>query len=133
MTHTVESTSVWEKRLADNGMGDLLDRFLANGWDTMANFAYAAGFAPNTSDDTPFVQGIVVPLLGEPPFNLSTPEGARAQTLIPKLRKLYWESYSMMSAHMEMKITQPPDNLRPRPMPMEERVARMKEMKRMNL
>ena len=60
------------------------------GWDTFGTFGYATAYVPGTtSDDSPLINKVIEPLLGDPEHSLA-----------PKLRKLYVESKHSMQCRV---------------------------------
>jgi hypothetical protein len=83
------------------------------GWETMANFAFSTSYAPGQADDSNFIEGVLVPILGD---------GASPQAAA--LRRLFFESYTMNVAEMRRKLERT-DEDPPRRLPLAEKAARL--------
>ena len=91
----LDREDVFFRRILDLGLGDLLDRFKAKGFVTHNAFAFASDFTPGmggASDQT-----LTPMLLAE------LAEGK--DELLPSLRRLWWESWSLVSADMESRAS----------------------------
>ena len=86
----VEPKIVFSAQLDKMGLADLKPKFVAKGWETMADFAFAySGF--KEPDPVAFHKEILVPLLGE-----------EDSPLAPKIRRLFSACYFAAAADMEM-------------------------------
>ena len=66
MSDALESTVVFAARLQKLGLGEFINGFTAEGWNTYGEFAFAVNYTPGQGDDTKFVDEVIVPILGEP-------------------------------------------------------------------
>ena len=80
---SLDSTAVFAKRVEELKLGPVLNDMLLKGWDTMGAFAFSCSFAPGNSDDSVFIQEVVVPLLGDADHNLKL-----------QLRRTFFESHT---------------------------------------
>ena len=53
---SLDSTTVFAKRVEELKLGLVLDDMLLQGWDTMGSFAYSCSFTPGSPDDSVFIQ-----------------------------------------------------------------------------
>ena len=83
-----ESATVFFARAAELGLGDLKSRFEARGWCSFADFAFACSDFKN-SNPAIFEEEVIKPLVGED------------VSRIPKIRRLFMQSYIVGSAEME--------------------------------
>ena len=61
----LDSTAVFHDRLAELKLGDLAEKFVANGWDTIANFAFSVPTTGGSADNELFMSRIVETIAGE--------------------------------------------------------------------
>ena len=91
-----ESETVFFARLEELGLGDLKSKFQEFGWTSFADFAFACSDFKN-SDPKLFQSEVIEPLVG-------------AETnRIPRIRRLYMQSYVVGSAEMERYANPQPD------------------------
>ena len=90
------------------------DSVVAQGWDTMAKFAFACPQAPGVGDDAIFRRDVVTPVLGPAPL-----AGAMAS-----LRRLFFEAYTLVASDMKSRVERTDDDP-PKKMPRVERQARL--------
>ena len=112
----LDSTAVFSARLIALGLGDLTNDMAIVGYNTLANFAFAANYTPNAPDDSAFQAEVIIPLLGE--------DRAR----IPALRRLHFEANVMFSAEMHQRTVRGEDAA-PRRLAPAERAARFAALK----
>lgn len=99
MASLIESEAVFSSRLRACGLEAYEAAFAAKGWKTLSTFAFASSWAPGSGDDTAFVNQVLRPILG----------GAdHADT--PKIRKLYFEAFTMVAADLRSKLEAGPDS-----------------------
>ena len=91
---------------------------LLKGWDTMGSFAFSCSFAPGNSDDSVFIQEVVVPLLGD-----------ADHTLKPQLRRLFFESYTQAALDVQRRAAPSDEAEKPKRLPAPERLARLRLLK----
>ena len=117
MAGALDSKAFFFERVGVIGLGDVKDRFIELGWDSMANFAFSANYVPGRSDDTPLIDDVVVPLLGD-----------RADPRKAKVRRLFFEAYAMAAQDVTRRVSQPDADDKPKKLPLAERAARFSEM-----
>jgi hypothetical protein len=98
--------------LADAEVADVI----AAGWTTMGEFAFSSA-APGSANDQAFVADVVRAI-----FPLAT------QALISKMRRLYFEAYTIMLADTRARVERRDDEP-PRKMPRVERESRITAVK----
>ena len=99
MASLIESEAVFSSRLRACGLEAYEAAFAAKGWKTLSTFAFASSWAPGSGDDMAFVNQVLRPILG----------GAdHADT--PKIRKLYFEAFTMVAADLRSKLEAGPDS-----------------------
>ena len=92
---SVESTVVFQARVAALGLEELWNTMTTLGFTNYQRFAFATHFAPGGPDDQ-FVNDIVVPLTG----NESSP-------LKSALRHLLFEAYTLVVADTRRRMEKP--------------------------
>ena len=98
MASIIESEAVFEARLRACGLETRAADFKARGWSTLSTFAFSSSWAPGTGDDSNFVAQVLRPLLG-----------SATHVDVPKVRKLYFEAYTMVAADLKSKLDAGPD------------------------
>eukprot|EP00438_Fugacium_kawagutii_P031543 Skav209364 [mRNA] locus=scaffold1388:122952:124220:- [translate_table: standard] len=93
MASLIESEAVFAARLKALGLESLLPTFVGKGWKTMSTFAFASSWTPGVGDDSAFKSKVLVPLLGD-----------EDHQDVPKVRKLYYECYTMVAADLRSRI-----------------------------
>ena len=61
----LDATAVFHDKLAELKLGDLAEKFAANGWDTIANFAFSVPTTGGSADNELFMSRIVKTIAGE--------------------------------------------------------------------
>ena len=62
----LDSEAYFESRCAAVGLSAAHVALMREkGWGTMANFAFSTSYAPGQADDTKFIEGVLVPILGD--------------------------------------------------------------------
>ncbi len=89
----------------------------AQGWLTLANFAFASSWTPGQSDDKDFVDRVIVPVLNDPRHS----SGA-------KIRRLMFEAFTLTVLDLSQTVTRTSDDP-PQRLSAPERAARMKKLK----
>ena len=113
----LDSESVFQTRTAQFGISpDLLAEMKKRGWCTFASFAFSSTYSPGQSDEKPFVDGVLVPLLG-----------SATHADAPKLRRLLFEAFAMTAADMKSRTERSSEDT-PRRFPQAERAARLKRL-----
>jgi hypothetical protein len=115
---SLDSTAVFAKRVEELKLGPVLNDMLLKGWDTMGSFAFSCSFAPGNSDDSVFIQEVVVPLLGDADHNLK-----------PQLRRLFFESYTQAALDVQRRAAPSDEAEKPKRLPAPERLARLRLLK----
>ena len=116
----LDSTAVFANRMAALGLQDLCDAFDTKGWNTVGNFAFAAGTSNGGGvDDATFNLRVVHPLFGD-----------ADDPRIPTLRRLHFECYMTMISEIQSRTTRNDDDLRPRALPGPERAMRLNALRR---
>ena len=94
----VDSKAVFQGRAKAIGVPDAVVRAMTiRGWTTIATFAYATTYVPGSQDDAPLRDGILTPLLGDPNHQHA-----------PLLRRLFFESFTLMSAELKSRVERDP-------------------------
>jgi hypothetical protein len=81
----MDSKAVFAQRVSELGLTAFSNEFIARGWDTHGNFAFASTYVPGAADDTKFVEQVVMPLLA-----------AADHVKVTAVRRLFYESYTIM-------------------------------------
>lgn len=119
MASLIDSEAVFTARLRALGLDGIQGEFDRRGWKTMSTFAFASSWTPGVGDDTAFRTKVVVPLLG-----------GQDHVDVPKLRKLYFECYTMVAADLKGRLESgPEDSTKLRKLPVAERKARWETVK----
>ena len=108
----LDSEAAFASRLVDLGLGTYRSALQALGWATAGSFAFSCNYTPGGIDETSFVDVVVVPILG-----------SAAHPLKSSLKRLHFESYTLMLSEMKRKIERVEDDA-PRRLPPPEREAR---------
>ena len=88
----LDSTAVFQERLAELKLGDLAEKFNENGWDTIANFAFSVPTTGGSADNELFMSRIVTTIAGE---------GSPRETA---LRRLFYECYTIAASDMRRRL-----------------------------
>ena len=115
MTGVVDSQATFEDKVKSLGLGDFLPKLNALGFKTLGEFAFAENFTPGSSDDSKWMANVAKPILGE------------NMTLVPKLRRLFFEAYTLMASDMKVRVERTDDD-KPRKLTLPERTARKKKI-----
>ena len=83
-----------KKKISQYGLAEYAEAFTAYGWSNMAEFAFSATFQPGAPYEAPFINEVVVPILGEE----SHPKKA-------SLRRLLFDSFTAMAADAQRVAT----------------------------
>ena len=111
----VDSVAAFKARVEEIGLGDLYAKFVDNGFDSHAAFAFSSSYQPSQSDEKPFIDNVITPLVGE--------EKRRR----PMIRRLFFESFALVTASMREKV-EATDEDRPKKMSNEELQERRKKV-----
>ena len=119
MASLIESEAVFTGRLKACGLEAYAAEFQRRGWRTLSTFAFSS--SSGTGDDGNFVESVVRPILGDAGY-----------VDVPKIRKLYFEAYTMVAADLKSKLDHGPDaeGQKAKKMAPVERKARWEEVKR---
>lgn len=98
MASLIESEAVFSGRLKACGLEAYASEFHRRGWRTLSTFAFSSSWAPGSGDDQSFIDSVVKPVLRDP-----------AHADVPKMRKLYFEAYTMVAADLKSKLDHGPD------------------------
>ena len=99
-------------------------KFLDAGWDTLGEFAFSVAFQPGAGATEEQLEKIVYTvILKDAAADILERDKAR-------VRRLYWEAYTMASAAMARKLTADGETEKPRPLPLEERTFRLQAIKK---
>ena len=86
----VDSEAVFKARAQQIGLKeDVIEAMASKGWTTFATFSFSSTYVPGAPDDATFLSKVVGPLLG-----------AEDHRDGPKLRRLVYESYTIMASEM---------------------------------
>lgn len=119
MATLIESEAVFQARLKAMGLERMIGEFSRRGWGKMSTFAFASSWTPGVGDDTSFKNKVLTPLLG-------SEDHADA----PKVRKLYFESYTMVAADLKSKLdVGTEDAAKVKKLPIAERKSRWETVK----
>jgi len=119
MATLIESEAVFQARLKAMGLEGMIGEFTRRGWGKMSTFAFASSWTPGVGDDSSFKNKVLIPLLG-------TDDHADA----PKIRKLYFESYTMVAADLKSKLdVGTEDAAKVKKLPIAERKSRWEAVK----
>jgi hypothetical protein len=108
----MDSKAVFAQRIGELGLAAFTNDFIAKGWDTHGNFAFASTYVPGSADDNRFVAQVVLPLLA-----------AADHVKVTAVRRLFYESYTIMVADLKHRIERT-DEEPARKLPNAERTAR---------
>ena len=111
MAATVDSKATFKARVVEFGLGDLYEKMVDRGLVTYAAMAFSCACTPGSGDEKPFIDQVVTPLVGE--------NVARR----PALRRLFFESFTLVTAELKNKVERTDDN-KPHKMTLAERNAR---------
>ena len=112
MSMALDSAAVFAERLATLGFQHAAPKFAAAGLSTLGDLAFCSDFKPG-GDASAFTATVVTPILGDQP-SLGD---------VSKLRRLYYEAFSVAAADMEHKAGGSSDSA-PRTVPAAELEAR---------
>lgn len=118
----VDSRAVFSLRLAELGLGELQEKFDGAGWNTHGAFAFSVPQVPGGLVDDEVFKTRVVSRLFE------VAEGDESP-LTPQVRRLYFESHSLVLGEMRQRLERTDHDL-PRKVPTAEREARKEAIRR---
>ena len=114
----LDSKAVFQARVEALGLGGVYNTMIGKGMSTYGEFAFAANFVPGAGDDTRFINEVVIPVLGSADDPRKT-----------AIRRLFYESYTLMATDMQRRATMPEDDSKPKKLPAVERAARFDRLK----
>ena len=112
-----DADSVFIETIKEFGLEAFEAKIFDLGCECHADFSQAANFQPGNPDETPFIDEVVVPVLGRADHPMKI-----------KLRRLFYESHCLSAAEMANKLTARADDERPQKLPGPERAARLKKL-----
>ena len=113
---SVDSSAVFSDRVHQLGLGDHLEAFNQAGWHTYADVAFSTSYLPGQPEDARFANDILVRGLGQQDHKDKD-----------KLRRLFFEAYSLASADMSRLVSASSDDI-PRKVPNVEREERRRRL-----
>ena len=117
---SLDSEAFFTSRCAGVGLSPAtVAAMVAQGWVTVATFAFGTAYSPGQADDKLFVDQILKPLFGDPP----------ASNEIPKVRRLFYECHSVSVADLRNKVERLGDEAKPLAMATEERQVRLERLR----
>ena len=118
MSLNLSGTAAFAAYVKDLKLTELLPIFKENGWDTFADFAFSV---PTGSKEDYFEEKVAPVLL-----KLDQPEGKR---MLPRIRQLYAQAYSVASESMKQFTVQEGANQKVHMVPAEraDRVTKLKD------
>ena len=111
MAGLVDSVASFKAHVEKLGLGELWYKFEAMKLTSFWAFAFSCNYIPGAVDDSPLMKDVVTPLLGESMF------------LKHLFRRLFFESYRLMTSELKQKLEATSDD-RPKHMTNAEREAR---------
>ena len=117
---STDSEAVFHERVEELGLTSKWIDMKSKGWNSFGMFAFASSWVPGNTDDAKFVDDVLKPLLGNDP-------SAASHRLAPALRRLYFESFTLMSSDLKRK-SERTDEDAPRKMPILEKSERRERL-----
>jgi hypothetical protein len=115
----VDSTALFKSRCLATGLSDAATAALTDkGWGTLGTFAFCASNSPSTVTDTTFAEKVVLPILGD-----------RDHADAPRLRRLHFEAYTMVSAELRRRVETSEQDA-PRKLPPQEIAERLEALQK---
>ena len=96
---------------------DVVEKLKKAGYSCFSDFAYSTTYIPGQTDDTAFVDRVLVPVLG-----------AGDDPRAPKLRRLLFESYAIATDELKSRASRTQDDA-PKKMPDRERESRLEGLR----
>ena len=113
----IESAAVFRSRAKAMDLLDVdVDAMAARGWRTFATFAFASSYVPGQGPDEAFRREVVEVVLG-----------AQDHVRAPSLRRLYYESYTLVASDMRNRVERSGDEPA-RKIPAVERAVRFRAL-----
>ena len=120
MSASVDSEAYFDARMVTLGIpmpvqADMRTR----GWTSMGSYAFASPYQPGQADESAFVQGVLVPVLGA---------NHAVDIASPRLRRLYFEAHTISVQDLRRRVERSDDDP-PLKLPNEERAARLTRLR----
>ena len=120
MSASVDSEAYFDSRMVTLGIpmpvqADMRTR----GWTSMGSYAFASPYQPGQADESAFVQGVLVPVLGA---------NHAVDIASPRLRRLYFEAHTISVQDLRRRVERSDDDP-PLKLPNEERAARLTRLR----
>jgi len=124
MSSGLDSTEVFKACLKKLRLEAYEKKFVDAGWDTLGEFAFSVAFQPGAgATDAEMEKGIYAVILKDVAEDIRERDKGR-------VRRLYYEAFTMASAAMARKLAADGESEKPRPLPLEERTARLQAIKK---
>lgn len=115
---SLDSAAVFQRRLVELKLSHLTNQFTERGWDSMGAFAFSCAHAPGSSDDTSFINEVVIPILGDP-----------GHVMKPQLRRLFFEAFTMAALDVQRRASPSDEVDKPKKLPAPERLSRLRVLR----
>jgi len=102
---------------------EIIKKFSDRGWASYADFAFTARFQPGAGPDEERLYTAIMKKI----FPDMQPEDDSPQII--KVRRLYYEAYSIAALDLQRRMAPEPESEKPRQLPKEERSARLKALR----
>ena len=117
----VDSEAFFDGRMTSLGIPQAVQATMRGfGWASMGSFAFSSTYQPGQPDDRNFCEGVLLRTLGA---------NWEANTAVPRLRRLYFESHTISIADLRRRVEHTSDEA-PVRLPVEERSARLRSLRR---
>ena len=111
------STAVFADRVSQCQLGAHQATFETLGWNTLGAFAFAANWQPGNPNERPFLEEIMIPLLGDENHPLKA-----------SVRMLHFEAFTVMAEEMKRKASRADEDDKPRKLPQAELAFRLRKI-----
>ena len=101
----------------------IIKKFADKGWASYADFAFAVRFQPGAGPD----EEKLFPAIFQKIFPEMKPEDDSPNII--RVRRLYWESYSVAAVDMARRMSPDSEPEKPRQLPKEERASRLEDLR----
>ena len=88
-----DSSIVFEGRMRELQLGDLIAAFKAKKWNSHSAFAFSSTYNPNLPTEDVFITKVVEPMTG-----------SEDPACLPQLRRLFFESYNIVMADVRRSL-----------------------------
>lgn len=120
MAASVDSEAYFDSRMVTLGIPIPVQAEMRNrGWTSMGSYAFASPYQPGQADESAFVQGVLVPVLGQ---------GHATDPSSPRMRRLYFEAHTISIQDLRRRVERSDDDP-PLKLPNEERAARLTRLR----